>query len=253
MNPSTRLQDQLQAPKQQLLATKLFLPTALGTLIPRSRLHALLDKALQHSFTLVSAPAGFGKTTLLSTWARSLAVPNTGVCWLSLDEEDNDPYLFWTYVIAALQTQDPQHFISLLAQLQSPSPPPLKSLLTQLINLLAESDHHVVLILDDYHLITEDQVHTTLASLVEHQLTQLHLVMATRADPPLSLPLLRAQWRVWEIRAEQLRCTTQETRAFFQDAVGIQLPDQMISRGDGSHGGLAGGLAIASSFPARAG
>ena len=135
MNPSTQLQS-------QLMATKFFLPTASGTLISRSRLHALLDKALEHPFTLVSAPAGFGKTTLLSTWARSLSVHNTGVCWLSLDEEDNDPYLFWTYVLSALQTQDPQHFASLLAQLQSPSPPPLKSLLTQLINLLAESTCH---------------------------------------------------------------------------------------------------------------
>ena len=228
MNPSTRLQDQLQAPKQQLLATKLFLPAALGALTPRPRLHALLDKALEHPFTLVSAPAGFGKTTLLSTWARSLSVHNTGVCWLSLDEEDNDPYLFWTYVLSALQTQAPQHFASLLAQLQSPSPPPLKSLLIQLINLLTKSTRHLVLILDDYHLITEESVHTTLASLVEHQLSQLHLILATRADPPLLLPLLRARQQVWEIRTAQLRCTTQETRAFFQDVVGIQLPDQTI-------------------------
>ncbi len=148
MNSSTLLQS-------QLLATKFFLPTAQGRLISRPRLQALLDEALQRPFTLVSAPAGFGKTTLLSTWAYSLVADNTGVCWLSLDEEDNDSYLFWTYVLAALQTQDPQHFASLLAQLQSPSPPPLKSLLTQLIHLLTEFDHHVVLNLDDYHLITE--------------------------------------------------------------------------------------------------
>ena len=221
MNSSTLLQS-------QLLATKFFLPTAQGRLISRPRLQALLDEALQRPFTLVLAPAGFGKTTLLSTWAYSLVADNTGVCWLSLDEEDNDSYLFWTYVLAALQTQDPQHFASLLAQLQSPSPPPLKSLLTQLIHLLTEFDHHVVLILDDYHLITEEQIHTSLAYLLEHLPGQLHLIVATRADSSLPLPLLRAQRRVWEIRTEQLRCTTQETRAFFQDAVGIQLPDQTI-------------------------
>jgi LuxR family maltose regulon positive regulatory protein len=222
MNPSTISQD-------QLLATKFFLPMAPRMVIPRPRLHALLDKALECPFTLVSAPAGFGKTTLLSTWAQSLPASQARLCWLSLDEEDNDPYLFWTYVISALQTQAPQHFASLLAQLQSSSPPPLKSLLTQLINLLTESTHHLVLILDDYHLITEEQVHTSLASLVEHQLTHLHLILATRADPPLRLSLLRAQQqRAWEIRTEQLRCTLEETKVFFQHVVGLQLPEETI-------------------------
>jgi LuxR family maltose regulon positive regulatory protein len=214
--------------QSQLLATKFFLPSSPGTLIPRPRLHALLDKALEYPFTLVSAPAGFGKTTLLSSWAQSLVAHNTRVCWLSLDEEDNDPQLFWIYVLSALQTQDPQHFAPLLTQLQSPSPPPLKSLFTQLINLLTESDHHLVLILDDYHLITEEQVHTTLASLVEHLPAQLRLILATRADPPLPLPLLRAKQLAWEIRTEQLRCTPEETRAFFQDVVGIQIPDDTV-------------------------
>jgi LuxR family maltose regulon positive regulatory protein len=214
--------------QSQLLATKFYVPTSPGTLIRRPRLSALLDKALEHPFTLVSAPAGFGKTTLLSTWAQALAAHTTGVCWLSLDEEDNDPQLFWTYVMGALQTQDPQHFAPLLAQLQSPSPPPLKSLLTQLINLLIESDQHFILILDDYHLITEEQVHTTLASLVEHLPDQLHLILATRADPPLPLSLLRARQQAWEIRTEQLRCTPEETGAFFQDVVGLQFPDQTI-------------------------
>ncbi len=129
---------------------------------------------------------------------------------------------------SALYAQDPQHFASLLLQLQSPTPPPLKFLLTQLINLLAALTRHLVLILDDYHLITEEQVHTTLASLVERQLPPLHLILATRADPPLPLPLLRARQQVWEIRTEQLRCTQEETRAFFQHVVGLQLPDQML-------------------------
>jgi LuxR family maltose regulon positive regulatory protein len=228
MNPSTLLPNQHLASKQQLLATKLFLPTALGTLVPRPRLHALLDKALEYPFTLVSAPAGFGKTTLLSTWARSQAVHKMGVCWLSLDEEDNDPYLFWTYVLLALQTQDPLHFASLLAQLQSPSPPPLKSLLTQLINQLAALTRHLVLILDDYHLITEEQVHTILASLVEHQLTHLHLILATRADSPFPLSFLRERGQVLEVRTEQLRCTAEETKAFLHEVMGTQLPDETV-------------------------
>jgi LuxR family maltose regulon positive regulatory protein len=221
MNPTLLIQS-------QLLATKFFLPSSPGTLIPRPRLHALLDKALEYPFTLVSAPAGFGKTTLLSTWAQSLPASQARLCWLSLDEEDNDPYLFWTCVLSALQTQDPEHFAPLLAQLQSPSPPPLKSLLIQLLNLLTESEHHLVLILDDYHLITEEQVHTTLVSLVEHLPTHLHLILVTRADPPWPLSVLRAQRWVWEIRTEQLRCTSEETRAFFQYVVCRQLPDQIL-------------------------
>jgi LuxR family maltose regulon positive regulatory protein len=250
MNPSILLQNQLLVAKQQLLATKFFLPTAPRTLIPRPRLHALLDNALKHSFTLVSAPAGFGKTTLLSTWAQSLAVPNTRVCWLSLDEEDNAPYLFWTYVLSALESQDSLSFGSLLLQLQSSSPPPLKFLPAQLINLLTESTHRFVLILDDYHLITEEQVHTTLASLVEHLPAQLHLILSTRADPSLPLPLLRAQRRAWEIRAEQLCCTTEETGAFFQRVVGLRLPGQILQEVKSrTEGWLVGLQLLALSLP----
>ena len=224
-----------------LLATKFFLPTAPGTLISRPRLHDLLDEALMHPFTLVSAPAGFGKTTLLSTWAQSRPVHNTEICWLSLDEEDNDPYLFWTYVLSALHAQDPHHFAALLSQLQSPLPPPLKPLLTQLINLLTESTRHWVLILDDYHLITQEQVHTTLAYLIEHLSSHAHIVLATRTDPPLPLPLLRAQQQAREIRTDQLRCTIEETKAFFQHVVGISLPDQIIREvADRTEGWLVG-------------
>jgi LuxR family maltose regulon positive regulatory protein len=194
-----------------------------------------------HPFTLVSAPAGFGKTTLLSTWAQSRPVHNTEICWLSLDEEDNDPYLFWTYVLSALHAQDPHHFAALLSQLQSPLPPPLKPLLTQLINLLTESTRHWVLILDDYHLITQEQVHTTLAYLIEHLSSHAHIVLATRTDPPLPLPLLRAQQQAREIRTDQLRCTIEETKAFFQHVVGISLPDQIIREvADRTEGWLVG-------------
>ncbi len=228
MSPSTLLQNQHLAPKQQLLATKLSLPTSLGTTIPRPRLHVLLDKALEHPFTLVSAPAGFGKTTLLSTWAQSLPASQALVAWLSLDEDDNNPHLFWTYLLSALHRQAPQYFEALLSQLQSPAPPPLQHLINQLISLLSKSTQHFVLILDDYHLITEAQVHTTLTSLVTYLPDQLHLILATRADPPLLLPLFRAYDQTWEIRTEQLRCTVEETRAFFQHVMGIQLPDQIL-------------------------
>ena len=238
--------------QNQLLATKFFLPTAPGTLIPRHRLHALLNNALRYPFTLVSAPAGFGKTTALSTWAHSLPTNKTRCCWLSLDEEDNNPRLFWTYVLYALHLQDPL-FEPLLAQLQSPSPPPPKSLITQMINLLAESTYQFVLILDDYHLITEEQVHSSLASLVERLPAQLNIILATRADPPLPLPLLRAQQRAWEIRTDELRCTIEEIKAFFQHVVGISLPDQIIQEvTDRTEGWLVGLHLLGLSLPEHA-
>src|SRR6266550_3197890 len=146
MNTATLIQ-------KQLLATKFFIPVTSGTLISRPCLIALLDESLKHPFTLVSAPAGFGKTTLLSTWAHSLQAPHARLCWISLDEEDNDPRLFWTYVLTALDGQGSQCFEPLLMHSQSQSPP-LKSLLTGLVNLLSESEDHFVLILDDYQLIT---------------------------------------------------------------------------------------------------
>src|SRR5437899_12839254 len=128
--------------QSQLLATKFYIPVAPGRLISRPRLSALLDKGLTHPFTLVSAPAGFGKTTFLSSWARSLQARDARRCWVSLDEEDNDPRLFWSYVLTALQIQCPERLQLLLMDLQSQPPPPLKSLLTALINLVAEGTDH---------------------------------------------------------------------------------------------------------------
>src|SRR6266852_1530432 len=214
--------------QNQLLATKFYVPTTLGTLITRPRLNALLDEGLTHPFTLVSAPAGFGKTTLLSTWAESLPARHPLVAWISLDEEDNDPQLFWTCVLSALDRQEPERFTPLLLQLQSQPHPPLKQLLIGLINLLTESTEHFVLILDDYQLITQEQVHTTLSYLLEHLPLQLRVILATRADPPLPLLLQRAGHHMLEIRTEQLRCTTEEAEAFFKEAKGIHLPDETI-------------------------
>jgi LuxR family maltose regulon positive regulatory protein len=109
----------------QLLATKFYVPVTLGSLISRPRLTTLLNESLKHSLTLVSAAAGFGKTTLLSTWSQSLPASNPRVVWVSLEEEDNEPRLFWTYILAALNKQLPGPFTSLLALLQSPQSPPL--------------------------------------------------------------------------------------------------------------------------------
>jgi LuxR family maltose regulon positive regulatory protein len=212
----------------QLLATKFFVPVASGALISRPRLTSLLAASLKYSLTLVSAPAGFGKTMLLSTWAQSLPDRNPVVAWLSLDEEDNDPQLFWTYVLSALSDQQPERFTSLLKYLQSPEAPPLKYILTTLSNLLLNSTEHFVLILDDYHVITEKEVHTTLSYLVDHLPAQLHIILSTRADPSLPLSQLRARGQLLEVRTDQLRCMAEETRDFFQEVMDIQFPDQTI-------------------------
>ncbi len=210
--------------QSQLLATKFFVPMTSGTLISRPRLHTLLDESLTYPLTLVSAPAGFGKTMLLSCWAQSLPASHPLIAWVSLDEEDNDPRLFWTYALSALDQQQPERFTPLFKYLQSPEAPPLISVLNALCNLVLDSTQHFVLILDDYHLITEQHIHATLSYLVERLPPQLHIILATRADPPLP----RAGHRVLEIRTEQLRCTTQEAEAFFKETKGIYLPDETI-------------------------
>ena len=243
MNPPLIIQS-------QLLATKFYAPMSPGMLIRRPRLHALLNESLKSALTLVSAPAGFGKTTLLSTWTQSLPATQAQVAWLSLDEDENDLQLFWTYVLSALDQQQPERFTPLFKSLQSPQAPPLHSILTSLINLARESSEHLVLVLDDYHVITEQQVHTTLSYLVEHLPPQLHIILATRTDPPLPLSLLRTRRLLREIRTEQLRCSMQETKAFFQHVVGTPLPDQTIQEVVArTEGWLAGLQLLALSLP----
>lgn len=214
--------------QNQLLATKFFVPVASHPLITRSRLDALLQESLECPLTLVSAPAGFGKTTLLATWVKSLSQSDPVVGWVSLDEEDNEPVSFWVNALNALSMHQPDRFTSLLKYLQLPQTPPLKHVLAAFINLLIDSPEHYVLILNDYHLISEQQVHTTLTYLVEHSPPQLHIILATRIDPPLPILLLQTRKRVLQIRTDQLRCTPNETKAFFREVMDIQLPDKTI-------------------------
>src|SRR5258708_4220185 len=214
--------------QNHLLATKFFVPVAPGPLISRPRLSALLDKSLKYPLTFVSAPAGFGKTALLATWGQSLPASNSRLCWVSLDEEDNQTQLFWTAILMALTRQQPERFTPLLEHVQQPHDPALKHILTALINLLMESTDRFILILDDYHLITEQQVHTTLSYLIEHLSPQLHIILATRSDPLLPFSQLRARHQIVEVSTDQLRCTEEETRAFFKEVMSIQLLDETI-------------------------
>src|SRR5438874_649070 len=220
--------DELPLFHDQLLATKFFIPSSSHTLIPRPRLIELLNMSLECPLTLVSAPAGFGKTTLLSTWVPSLPPERPRIAWVSLDEGDNEPALFWMYVLTALDSHQPGLCTQLVTYLQTQQAPPLHSVLQTLINRLAEQPEQFLLILDDYHMITEQVIHTSLTYLVEHLPPQLHLILATRADPLLPISLLRARGRLLEVRTDELRCNPDEVRAFLKKAASIQLSQDMV-------------------------
>ena len=217
----------------QLLTTKFFVPSAPHSLIARPHLTTLLDQGRRRKLTLISAPAGFGKTTLLASWAQSLLQENPEaphLAWVSLDEDDNEVVLFWTYLLTALDAQRQALCAPLLSYLrmQQVPKPPLRNILQALINILANSTEQVLLVLDDYHVITEPEIHNSLTYLVEHLPPQLHLILAARVDPPLPISLLRARGEVLEVRTNQLRCTPEEVRTFFKEVMGMNLSGDLI-------------------------
>lgn len=216
-----------------LLTTKLYLPPTRAELVSRPRLVERLNAGVHRKLTLISAPAGFGKTTLISEWADRCDV---SLAWVSLDRADNDPTLFWTYVIAALQATDPTVGETMRAALQSPQPPPLEVLLTSLINdvtaMTKGREPQVsgwVLVLDDYHVIEAEAVHSSLNFLLDHLQPGLHVVVATREDPPLSLPRRRGRGELAEIGATDLRFTPEETAELFNTIMGLGLSAEDIS------------------------
>ena len=169
-----------------LLATKLFIPPARPGLVPRPRLMERLQAALTCRLTLVSAQAGYGKSTVLAQWISENRPPG-GAAWVSLDEGDNDPVRFWDYFIAALRTLRRTSGETALALLRSPQPYPTESVLTALINDLTDIDGHFVVVLDDYHLIKAEAIHAGVTFLLDHLPPKMHLIIATRADPHLPL------------------------------------------------------------------
>src|SRR2546428_8295596 len=216
-----------------LLATKFFLPSSSHPRLPRPHLTSLLNEGLRRKLIFISAPAGFGKTTLISAWVQSLSqhTPEAPhVAWVSLDESDNDPVQFWTYALTALDRQQPGLCTPLLGYLQTQqAPTPLRYVLQALINALVSGTEQFLLVLDDYHLITEPEIHRSLTYLVEHLPPQLHLILATRADPPLPLSLLRSRGEMLEVRTNQLRCTPEEVMAFFKEAMGMHLSKDLVA------------------------
>ena len=190
-------------------------------MVERPRLTDRLVDADLPSLTLVSAPAGFGKSTLLAEWLAADGHEGRSTAWLSLDASDNDPALFWSYVVAAMQGVVPgagQEALSLLRSSQ-----PMESVAASLVNDLADLPGEIVLVLDDYHLIVALELHEATTFLLEHLPPRVHLVLAGRADPPLPLARLRAQGDLLELRAADLRFTADEAAAYLNDAMGLQL------------------------------
>jgi ATP/maltotriose-dependent transcriptional regulator MalT len=205
-----------------LLNTKLFVPRLRRDVVKRPHLVAHLNAGIQRPLTLVSAPAGFGKTTALAEWVDQLQMP---VAWVSLDEDDNDPARFFTYFAAALQTVLPSTGGDALIAFRSPQLPPVESVMVALINEIAEAPNSFALVLDDYHVIKARPVHTALTFLIEHIPAQMHLVIATRSDPPLALARLRGRMQLVELRAADLRFTAEEVVTLLNQVMGLNLSD----------------------------
>ncbi|MFQ5932145.1 MAG: hypothetical protein ACE5MM_07040, partial [Nitrospiraceae bacterium] len=194
-----------------ILTTKLYIPPARSELVSRPRLIDRLSEGLTRKLILISAPAGFGKTTLLGEWVGHNELP---VAWVSLDERDNDPTRFLMYVVSALQTIDADIGAGALSLLESSQPRPAELILTSLINEVAETAQEFILVLDDSHLIEGRPIHEALTFLLEHLPPQMHLAIASRADPPLPLAHLRGRGELTELRAADLRFTPDEAATF---------------------------------------
>jgi len=211
---------------EPLLQTKLYVPPTRPIIVLRPRLIEKLNGGIHCKLTLISAPAGYGKTTLVSEWTASCGKP---VAWLSLDERDNDPARFLIYFVSALRTIKADIGDGVLRSLQSPQPPPTESILTVLLNEITTIPENFVIVLDDYHVIDSKPVALALTFLIEHLPPQIHLVIATREDPLLPLARLRARGQLIELRAADLRFTPAETTDFLNRVVGLNLSSENIN------------------------
>ena len=235
-----------------ILTTKLYAPPIRPEFVPRPRLIERLNEGLRQSqgfgrkLTLISAPAGFGKTTLISDWLQQSQVP---AAWLSLDEGDNDPTRFLVYLVAALQTvpatEGPNIGEGVLAVLQSSQSPPIESILTALLNEIATIPNNFALVLDDYHVIEAKPIDKALTFLLDHLPTQMHLVITTREDPLLPLARYRVRGQLTELRAADLRFSPAEATRFFNQMMGLNLSIEEIAALETRTEGWIAGLQMA--------
>ena len=205
---------------EQLLNTKLYTPPLRPDLVPRPRLDVRLDEGSNRKLTLVSAMAGFGKSTLVSGWIAERGVQ---AAWLSLDQGDNDPVRFWMYLIAAIQTIHKEIGVEARQIISAPQLRSTEPVVISLINDISQLAENLILVLDDYHVIEAAQIQEDLSYLLEHQPPNLHLILITRVDPPLSLARLRAHGRLVEIRARDLQFSSEEATTLFNDVVSLNL------------------------------
>jgi LuxR family maltose regulon positive regulatory protein len=227
-----------------ILATKLYIPPPRSKIVLRPHLIERLNEgpSASRKLTLISAAAGFGKTTLVSEW---VAVCERPAAWLSLDEGDNDPTRFLTYLVAALQTIEANIGAGILNVLQSPQPPPIESILTALLNEITTVLDHFIFVLDDYHVIDSKPIDEALIFLLEHLPPQMHLVIATREDPHLPLARLRARGQLTELRAADLRFTPSEAAEFLNQLMGLNLSAEDVAALDKRTEGWIAGLQLA--------
>ena len=225
-----------------ILTTKLYIPPARSELVSRPRLIERLTEGLTRKLIVISAPAGSGKTTLLGEWVGNSELP---AAWVSLDESDNDPTRFLTYIVAALKTIDADMGAGALSLLQSPQPRPAELILTSLINEVAETARDFILVLDDFHVIELRPIHDALTFLVDSLPPQMHLVIASRADPPLPLARLRGRGEVIELRAADLRFAPDEAAAFLNQVMGLSLSAKEVAALETRTEGWIAGLQMA--------
>lgn len=225
-----------------LLTTKLFIPPTSPNLVPRPRLIERLNEGITHKLILICAPAGFGKTTLLSNWIAGLDLP---VAWVSLDRGDNDRTSFLIYLVAALQTLEAKICGTVLEMLLSPQPPAIESVLTELINQVATLSQDFVLVLDDYQVVEEPTIDEALAFLLDHIPPVMHLVIASRSDPMLPISRLRGLGKMTEIRSADLRFSSQEATHFLNRVMGLALSDNDIASLEIRTEGWIAGLQLA--------
>ena len=224
-----------------LVETKLYVPKWRPDLVQRARLIERLDSGFERKLTLVSAPAGSGKTTVLAEWVAATPAGERRVAWVSLDQSDNDPALFWAYLITALQTVQSGVGEKALSLLHSPQPPPIEALLGTLLNEISTISHNFVLVLDDYHLIDTQPIHAAITFLLGHLPPQMHVAIASRADPPLPLSRLRGRGELAELRDSDLRFTPDEAAAFLNEVMGLELSaDDVAALETRTEGWIAG-------------
>ena len=221
-----------------VLATKFYIPPLRVNVVLRSRLTERLYEGMRHKLTLISSPAGFGKTTLLSEWVAGSGHP---AAWFSLDEGDDDPARFWSHFIAALQTLFPNIGMRTSGALQSPQAPSIEAILTSLINEITSIPDDFIFVLDDYHVVDSKRIDDGLTFLIERLPPQMHLVIATREDPSLPLARLRARDHLVELRVKDLRFTESETADFLNRTMGLRLsPEDIAALETRTEGWIAG-------------